>query len=54
MYVLHSYGTENSNFILTCLRAGKFPLRHKNRESFATMCCAHYLISLKSNYFYLF
>ena len=48
------YGTETSNFILTCLRAGKFPLKPKNRESFAMMPCAHHLISLTSNYIYLF
>jgi hypothetical protein len=43
------YGTETSNLILISLRAGfNFRLRHKNRESFAMIRCAHDLISLKS------
>jgi hypothetical protein len=55
MYALYRNGTENSDFLLTLLRAGfEFRLRHKNREYFAMTRCAHDLISLKSKYIYLF
>lgn len=55
LYALYRYGTETPNFVFTCLLTGfEFCLRHKNRESFVMMRCAHGLISSTSNFIYLF